>query len=98
MVLNMSRPWKHPKTGVYWLRKRVPRDIATRVGRNLVTKTLGTRDPEEAKARFVAALAELEAEWANLRRGERPITDREAHLLSQRVHDAWLREFGDNPF
>ena len=24
MALAMSRPWKHPKTGVYWLRKRVP--------------------------------------------------------------------------
>lgn len=27
MILAMSRPWKHPKSGVYWLRKRVPDDL-----------------------------------------------------------------------
>ena len=27
MALAMARPWKHPKTGVYWLRKRVPDDL-----------------------------------------------------------------------
>jgi hypothetical protein len=43
MVLSMSRPFKHPKTGVYWLRKRLPADIAESSGRSIITKTLGTK-------------------------------------------------------
>ena len=27
MPLAMSRPWKHPRTGVYYLRKGVPDDL-----------------------------------------------------------------------
>lgn len=46
MVLAMSRPVKHRKTGVYWFRKRVPADIAVLTGRKEVNKTLGTKDPE----------------------------------------------------
>ena len=33
MALAMARPWKHPKTGVYWLRKRVPDDLQTGIGK-----------------------------------------------------------------
>lgn len=50
MVLRVSRLTKHPKTGIYWLRKRVPTDILQLVGREIVTKSLETRDPEEANA------------------------------------------------
>ena len=69
MVLAMSRPVKHPKTGVYWFRKRVPADIAVLTGRREVNKTLGTKDPEEAKRKFAEVLAEYEREWARLRLG-----------------------------
>lgn len=27
MPLAMSRPWKHPNSGVFWLRKGVPEDL-----------------------------------------------------------------------
>jgi hypothetical protein len=37
----MSRPWKHPKTGVYWLRKRVPDDLRTAVGKSEEKRSLG---------------------------------------------------------
>lgn len=67
MVLAMSRPFKHPKTGVYWLRKRLPADIAESTGRSIITKTLGTKDAEEAKRKHAAVLAELEFEWAQTR-------------------------------
>ena len=29
MVLKMASPWKDPKTGVFYLRVRVPLDLAT---------------------------------------------------------------------
>ncbi|WP_245465000.1 MULTISPECIES: DUF6538 domain-containing protein [unclassified Mesorhizobium] len=65
----MSRPTKHRKTGVYWFRKRMPADIALLTGRREVNKTLGTKDPEEAKRKFAEVLAEYEREWAQLRLG-----------------------------
>ncbi|RWP12306.1 MAG: hypothetical protein EOR00_27170 [Mesorhizobium sp.] len=70
MVLAMSRPTKHRKTGVYWFRKRVPADIAVLTGRKEVNKTLGTKDPEEAKRKFAEVLSEYELEWAQLRLGD----------------------------
>lgn len=118
MVLAMSRPTKHRKTGVYWFRKRVPADIAVLTGRKEVNKTLGTKDPEEAKRKYAEVLAEFEHEWAQLRLGNgsvngtgsgrpsaagvdalppRLITDREAHLFANAVHDEWLAKFYDNP-
>ena len=52
----MARPFKHPKTGVYWLRLRVPPDIKSSKGKNEVKRSLGTKDPDIAKARFPDAL------------------------------------------
>ena len=45
MVLAMSRPWKHPKTGVYWLRKRVPDSLAGGFGKREEKLSLKTREP-----------------------------------------------------
>jgi hypothetical protein len=64
----MSRPWKHPKTGVYWLRKRVPDELRELVGKREEKRSLGTRDPAEAKRRHVEILAALDTQWSNLRR------------------------------
>src|SRR5271166_1397403 len=97
MAPAMSRPWKHPKTGVYWLRKRVPDDLRTRVGKREEKRSLKTRDPAEAKRQLVQALAELETRWANLRAGPRTLTEREAHDLAVVVHDRWLETYRDNP-
>lgn len=55
MVLSMARPWKHPRTGTYYLRQRVPHDLRAVLGKGLVKHALGTKDPVEAKRRFVAA-------------------------------------------
>lgn len=33
MVLMMSRPFKHPKTGVYQFRKAVPKDLRPILGK-----------------------------------------------------------------
>jgi hypothetical protein len=50
MALSMSRPWKHPKTGVYWLRKRIPDDLRPILGKREEKRSLGTKDPAEARA------------------------------------------------
>jgi len=40
MSLAMSRPWKHPKSGVYWVRKRVPDDLLKLVGKREEKRSL----------------------------------------------------------
>ncbi|MTK63021.1 MAG: hypothetical protein F8N15_00360 [Methanobacterium sp.] len=67
MVLAMSRPFKHPKTGVYWFRKVVPEDLRSVVGKREVTRTLKTKDVAEAKIRHAVVAAEIELKWKALR-------------------------------
>lgn len=93
----MTRPFKHPKTGVYWLRKRVPEDLRQAVGRAEITRTLGTKDPSEAKAKLADALSELEAQWANLRRGPVELTETQTHHLASPIFAEWTRRYADNP-
>ncbi len=97
MALAMATPWLHPRTRVYYLRRRVPDDLKAALGRGEVRRSLGTRDPKEAKRLFAGALAELEAQWANLRGGARALTEREAHGLAARVADAFVAEHQDYP-
>ena len=97
MVLAMSRPFKHPRTGVYWFRRRVPTDLVERVGRKEVTRSLGTRDATEAKQRYAEVLSEYEVQWTNLRAGPRALTEREAHAVATRIFRNWLSIYRDNP-
>ena len=82
MALAMARPWKHPKTGVYWLRKRVPDDLRAGIGKREEKLTLKTRDPAEAKRLHAAALAALEQRWANLRAPARKLENAELHRIA----------------
>jgi integrase len=97
MPLAMSRPWKHPSSGVFWLRKGVPEDLRKLVGKREEKRSLQTRDPAEAKRRHAEALAEIEARWANLRTGPKALTEREAHQMAMPIHDRWLQQHRDNP-
>jgi hypothetical protein len=69
MVLSMSRPWKHPKTGVYWFRKVVPQAMRATVGKTEVRRSLRTKDPRQAALRHPVVAARVAAEWEALRRG-----------------------------
>lgn len=97
MVLAMSRPHKHPRTGTYWFRARVPTDLVAIVGRREVTRTLGTKNPSEAKARWAEVRAEFDTYWSNLRCGPREITEREAHEFASIFYTQWLNAHRDNP-
>ena len=89
MVLGMSRPWKHPKTGVYWFRKAVPEAMRQLVRRVEVRRSLHTKDPREAVLRFTEVAAKVAAEWEALRRGPEPLTPRQAAALA----GLWYRWF-----
>ena len=97
MPLAMSRPWKHPGSGVFWLRKRVPDDLRALIGKREEKRSLQTRDPAEAKRRHAEMLLEVENRWANFRAGPKAISEREAHELAAPVYDWWLDQHRENP-
>jgi hypothetical protein len=96
MALAMSRPWKHPKTGIYWLRKGVPEDLRAAIGKREEKFSLKTRDPVEAKRLHAEALAALEDRWANLRAPTRKLDNSELHRISITLQERWI-EFGELP-
>lgn len=97
MPLAMSRPWKHPDSGVYWFRRGVPADLRALVGKREEKRSLQTKDPAIAKKRHAEALAEVEARWANLRAGPQTLSERQAHEIAAPWHDRWLATYKDNP-
>ena len=74
MVLPMSRPIKHPKTGVYYLRKRIPADLVPSEGRAEIWKSLRTKDPAIAKERHKDEARKLDLRWIAMRAKPEPLT------------------------
>ncbi len=97
MVLCMARPFKHPKTGMYWLRRRVPADLIALVGKREELLSLKTKDASEAKRLHAAALAELEARWDQLRAGTVKLSEREALEIARDLFDRWIELHRDEP-
>ncbi|KQO66378.1 integrase [Methylobacterium sp. Leaf89] len=97
MALMTTRPWKHPKTASYYLRRAVPNDLRVLVGKREEKVSLGTKDPVEAKRLHAVALVELEQRWAALRVGPRHLSEREAHELAAPIYDHWLGLYRDEP-
>jgi integrase len=67
-TIRMTRPWRDPRTGILYLRKRIPqqyRAVSGRVGEAVKIST-GTTDPHEAARVWPDVLrryAEMEAAW-----------------------------------
>jgi integrase len=97
MVLQMPRPHKHPKTGVYYLRVRVPVDLVKVVGKPLVKVTLGTKDPALAKELFSDKARELAARWKTLRAAPEPLTQKQMVALSGKVYRKIIERFDQDP-
>ena len=49
VVLAMSRPSKHPATGIYQFRKAVPLELRELVGKSEVKVSLGSVDKEDSQ-------------------------------------------------
>ncbi|WNK01065.1 tyrosine-type recombinase/integrase [Thalassospiraceae bacterium LMO-JJ14] len=68
MVLAMSRPWKHTKTGVYYFRKAIPKELRPLLGNRWEEKiSLGTKDPVAARELHAEKAAEVAIQWKALR-------------------------------
>ena len=108
MSLAMTRPWKHPKTGIFWLRKRVPKDLLPFIGKHEEKRSLATRDPVEAKRRLAQVLVEIDTRWRALRASAAAdaiphtprattLSEREAHQRAEWMYTYWLDKHRENP-
>src|SRR3569832_581409 len=86
MTLMLARPWKHPKTGVYWYRRRVPTDLVEIFGRGEEKYSLRTKDPAEAKRLHADALANSARRWLALRKSSTPLSDEQILVLARTVY------------
>ncbi|WP_157222783.1 DUF6538 domain-containing protein [Pseudomonas sp. GM67] len=59
----MAQPFKHPQSGVYYFRRRVPDDLRPALGREY-KRSLKTRDASEAKGRHAAEWIKSEEAFA----------------------------------
>lgn len=93
----MSRPVRHPTTGIYWYRKRVPDNLRSLVGKGEEKLSLRTRDPAEAKIAHARAAAEIEERWHRLTSGAQSISHKQAEAIAGEIYHAMVKEHGDNP-
>jgi len=94
--MRMAQPWKH-KNGTYYYRVRVPADMIEVFGQATIKKSLDTRDPIEAKQRFIVMHAENVAIWEQFRRGKVELSQRQLVALGGEYYRKWLEHFHDNP-
>lgn len=60
---------KHPKTGMYWFLRAVPKELRATIGKTMIKKTLATKDVGEAKRLAGAMAAETERLFNSARAG-----------------------------
>lgn len=97
MAKLMPNPWKHPKTGVYYLRLRVPEDLHPYLRKREYKKSLRTKNLSEAKIRFAILHAETLSRWAKLKEGKQRLTDRQIVALSGDIYRAALVKWDERP-
>jgi integrase len=97
MVLQMPRPFKHPKTGVYYFRMRVPRDLVGIVGKAEVKISLATKDPALAKELFSDRERQVAMEWKALRAAPEPIPHRQIVALAGKLYHSLMAALEDEP-
>lgn len=65
----IAQPFRHPDSGIYYLRRRVPDDIRQVIGKTEIRRSLNTRNHQQAKAAFAIAYAESERLFSDARNG-----------------------------
>jgi integrase len=86
----MAQPFKHPETGTYYIRRKVPHELRDALGREY-KRSLGTKDWTLAKSRFTTELARSEEAFSMARaqvQGLTLLTQADAEQLASR----WLRD------
>lgn len=98
---TMPQPFQCPKTGTYYYRKVIPKELRSLVGRGSEWKvSLGTKSLAEAKPLHAAESALCETQIAAARaslRGETTLFPADAPKLAERWVAAELAEWDRNP-
>jgi integrase len=97
MVLRMARPQRHPKTGIYWFRIRVPDDVRSFVQRKEITRTLRTRDPVEAAAAHRRVAAEIASQWNEFRKGVQELSHKQTIALAGQLYREMIAAHEKDP-
>lgn len=66
MVNTLFTPKRHPGSGIFLFRKRVPERLRAAVGRREIKFSLQTRDPVVARIRNLEEMARIERAWAEI--------------------------------
>jgi integrase len=89
----MSRPWPHPKSGVFYFRKAVPEKLRPLLQKREEKVSLRTRDPVEAKRLHSRKSVEIDDLWARLGLALMPIDGAAAKPISRKTLMALVGEF-----
>ena len=65
----MLRPFKDPRTGVYYFRKVVPKSLRGRLDKTEIKVSLGTKDFQEAVIKFYEETVRCEKLFDNAKSG-----------------------------
>ena len=93
----MTRPTRHPKTGIFQFRKRVPADLKTALGKAELKKSLSTRDPAEAKRRCAEEEAAAQRLFAYHRSEVHRLSHREVLEIAGEVYSDWTASMDADP-
>ena len=83
MPLVMPSPTKHPDSGMYYFRVRVPAGIKAPVGKRTIKESLHKKDAAEAQVLFTERSARANKEWAAQRAGPQRLTLRQIVALAR---------------
>ncbi|MEO9299987.1 DUF6538 domain-containing protein [Devosia alba] len=97
MGLRMPMPYRHKDSGIFWMRLRVPGDIAKLGGKKEEKFSLGTRDPDVAKSAFLREMARLETRWRSIRAGTATISHKEAVAIAGEFYRDLVAANEDDP-
>lgn len=93
----MASPYKHPKTGVYYFRKGVPKDLQKIIGKTVFKTSLKTKDLKEAKRLILPHLvdAEKQIDLARLKLIETPnieLNPKDCSIIAERWYERMKSE------
>jgi len=97
MVLHMPRPYKHPKTGVFYFRQKTPADLRQIFGRAEVGWSLRTKDEAVAKIRNAEACQKQARVWQALRAKPEPIPHKQIMALAGGFYSSLVAIVDDEP-
>lgn len=88
----MAQPFKHPKTGVYYIRRKVPAELVPLLGREF-KHSLRTKDAAEARRRYPMRYEQSELVFETARRqlkGEQAFTNEQLHGIAHEWYEQEL--------